>query len=167
MANDRYAFEPLGPNHDRSTFSCGETALDRYLQAYATQDRKRKLATVVVLHDRVEGSIVGFYTLSALQIEPTGLPESMAKRLPRRALPATLLGRLAVDRRYQRRGFGELLLLDALSRALRASDDVGSMAVVVDAKSDAARAFYERFGFRRFADDEHRLYIPMADLRQL
>jgi ribosomal protein S18 acetylase RimI-like enzyme len=78
-----------------------------------------------------------------------------------------LLGRLAVDQRHQGRGWGKVSLLDALRRGLQHRTQVAAMAVVVDAKDDAARVFYERYGFRRFLDNEYRLYLPMKTVEQL
>ncbi|MDO8672574.1 MAG: GNAT family N-acetyltransferase [Dehalococcoidia bacterium] len=83
------------------------------------------------------------------------------------AFPAVLLGRLAVDRRYQGQGFGAILLADALQRALKTSHEVAAMAVVVEAENDNARAFYELFGLLRVVDDEFRLYLPMKSINQL
>ena len=165
MASDPYRVEPLGEQHDRAGFSCGVDALDHYFRHQAGQDVRRKLAAVFVLHDTAAGAVVGYYTLSATSIEPSSLPPAIAKRLPRYAdLPAVLLGRLAVDTRYRGRGFGELLMTDALRRSLAQSDQIAAMAVVVDAKDETARRFYEKYGFRRFADDEHRLFISMSDI---
>jgi len=120
-----------------------------------------------VLVDTATGGIVGYYTLSTFSIVPTSLPQGMAKKLPTyEAFPAILLGRLAVDRRYRGQGFGEILLVDALRRSLESTRQVAAMAVIVDAKDDAARAFYERYGFMRVVDDEYRLFLPMATVGQ-
>jgi GNAT superfamily N-acetyltransferase len=78
-------------------------------------------------------------------------------------LPATLIGRLAVDQRYRGKGLGELLLLDALSRSLRSG--IGSVAVVVDAKDANASRFYEYFGFRPIVGVHGRLYQMMKDIQ--
>lgn len=165
MANDRYRREPLSDHHNRSDFSSGTESLDRYFREQAGQDVRRKLAAVFVLRDAEADRVVGYYTLSATSIAPPSLPPATTRRLPRyAALPAVLLGRLAVDARYRGQGFGRLLLFDALRHALADSERIAAMAVVVDAKDDAARSFYERFGFRRFVDDEFRLFLPMSDI---
>ena len=167
MAHERYRFEPLGSHHDRAAFSCGVEALDRYLHQQAGQDMRRHIAAVFVLNDAEASAIVGYYTLSATAVLATGLPPDVTKRLPRYPeLPAVLLGRLAIDIRYRGHRFGELLLIDALHRC-RAVEQIAAMAVVVDAKDDAARTFYERYGFRRFVDDEYRLFLPMATIVQM
>lgn len=168
MTDARYRFEPLDTRHDRSTFSCGVDALDRYFRQQAGQDRRRGLAVPYVLVDTTTGDVVGYYTLSTFSIIPTSLPDTMTRKLPRyEAYPAILLGRLAVDARYRGLGFGGLLLVNALSRSLAISQEIGASAVVVDAKDDSARSFYEHYGFMRFLDHDHRLFLPMATLEKL
>ncbi len=100
-------------------------------------------------------------------MQATALPADVAGRLPRYpTLPAILLGRLARDRRWRGQGVGELLLADALQRSLGISEQLGALFVIVDAKDDAARAFYERFGFRPFPDRPRGLFLPLTTLRQ-
>lgn len=163
-----YVTERLASHHDRRGFSSGSEALDRYFQYRAGQDWRRKLTVPYVLTDPENGLVVGYYTLSNSSVLPTNLPANVAGKLPHYdSFPAILIGRLAVDRRYRGRGFGGLLLLDALQRCLESSQITGVMAVIVDAKDGAARAFYERFGFHRFADHEYRLYLPTTEIPNL
>jgi GNAT superfamily N-acetyltransferase len=161
----RLRVESLGAHHDRNSFTSGAEALDRYLRVQAGQDARKNMAAtfVLVLED---DSIGGCYTLSSTAVKLSELPPQTAKRLPRYPLvPATLLGRLAVDRRQQRRGYGRYLLADALLRAVRS--EIPSFAVVVDAKDDAARSFYEREGFLSLPDRPLKLFRPMADIQRL
>ncbi|MDZ7958349.1 MAG: GNAT family N-acetyltransferase [Aulosira sp. DedQUE10] len=105
--------------------------------------------------------IAGYYTLAATSIQVEDLPTAMRRRLPRYPLvPATLLGRLAVDERYQGQGLGAFLLVDALRHSLMS--EIASMAVVVDAKDDQAQAFYEHHGFTPLPNQLRRLYLPMG-----
>jgi GNAT superfamily N-acetyltransferase len=118
---------------------------------------------VLVLPD---GGIGGYYTLSSTAVKLAELPENVARRLPRYPLvPATLLGRLAVDRRFQGRGYGRFLLANALLRVVRS--EFPSFAVVVDAKDDGARRFYERESFLPLLDEPMKLFRPVADLVKL
>ena len=118
---------------------------------------------VLVLPDR---TIAGYYTLSSTAVKLAELPAETTRRLPRYPLvPATLLGRLAVDQRFQGRGYGRFLLADALFRAVRS--EIASFAVIVDAKDDAARRFYERESFLSFPDQPMKLFRPMADIAEL
>ncbi len=114
--------EPLGSHHDRAAFSCGNEDLDRYFHRLASQDLKRKVAVPFVLIEPTASNIAGFYTLSALSVRVGEFPESITRKLPKYpVMPATLLGRLAVDRRYRAKGYGGLLIMDALRRSLRQS----------------------------------------------
>jgi GNAT superfamily N-acetyltransferase len=153
--------EPLRSQHDRASFGCGEPSLDAYLQRQASQDVRRRVAQVFVLTGDTPHAIAGYYTLSAASFDRGELPEAQAKRLPHYPVPAAILGRLAVDQRYQGRGHGETLLLDAVRRVLRASDAIAMHAVVVDAKSDEAARFYARYGFVSFATSPRRLVLPL------
>jgi len=154
--------------HDRSAFGCGEVSLDRYLHQQATQDIRRQLCAVYVLAERSSGRIGGYYTLSASSILPAQLPALTTKRLPRYdSYPATLIGRLAVDDAFQGMRFGSWLVNDALSRSVQISKRLGVHAMVVDALNDRAAAFYRRFGFSAFVEDERRLFITIADVRSL
>jgi GNAT superfamily N-acetyltransferase len=119
---------------DRSDFSSGNASVDRHLMGQDGQDLRRACATSLVLSPkRGASSILGYYTPSSYGIDVGELPAEVVKKLPRYPLiPATLLGRLAVDRRYQGQGVGEFLLMDALHRALVQSAEIGTAAVVVD-----------------------------------
>jgi predicted GNAT family N-acyltransferase len=112
-----------------------------------------------------ETSELIYYSLSAATVLLDAVPEEMAKRLGRQpSVPTTLIGRLAVSSGHQGHGLGARLLWDALNRSEQASRDIGSVAVIVDAKDENAVRFYERYGFRRFADPPMRLYIMMATI---
>ena len=167
MPEPRFRIELFGPHHDRSSFACGEEPLDRYFQRQAGQDVKRSLAGIFVLVDTETDRVTGFYTLSALSVEATDLPEDVVRKLPLHPLPATLIGRLAIDLNYQGQRLGKALLFDALQRAYQHRRQIGSIAVVVDAKHDRARAFYERHEFRRFPENAYRLFLTMKTIGSL
>jgi GNAT superfamily N-acetyltransferase len=161
-------FEPLGSEHDRAAFSCGVEALDRYLHQQADQDFRNRVAAPFVLRAADSPRIIGYYTLLAFTVELAELPENLTKRLPRYPrLPAVLIGRLAVDKRFAGQGWGKVLLLDALRRSLEQSEQIAAMAVVVDAKDDAARAFYQHYGFEQLGERPSRLFLPMKTVEQL
>jgi predicted GNAT family N-acyltransferase len=113
-----------------------------------------------------DGSVAGYYTLSATSVALVDLPPAIAKRLPRYpALPATLLGRLAVHQQRRGQGFGELLLFDAFSRTLRS--EIASHVLVVDAKDEVAQTFYERYRFLKLVSAGRRLFLPLAEIAML
>jgi GNAT superfamily N-acetyltransferase len=154
--------ELLGAQHDRSSFSCGISALDEYFQNQAGQDARRSVTRVYVAVDDFTGAIVGFYTLSATSIAWLDIPEHLARKLPRYPIPAALIGRLAVDRRFQRRNFGKYLLFNALDRIVTLAQQIALFAVVVDAKDGAAADFYARYGFQPLSNRGLRLLLPLA-----
>lgn len=151
--------EPLGSQHDRSGFSCGQPKLDDWFRRRAGQDEKRNVARVFVATDD-ELRVVGFYSLSSCTLALTDLPEEIAKKLPRYdAIPAGLIGRLARDVRARGQGVGELLLADAVHRILGAGRSVAVFTIVVDAKDERAADFYRDFGFRSFPNRPLRLFM--------
>lgn len=118
---------------------------------------------VLVLPD---GTIAGYYTLSSTSVQLSELPESTLRKLPKYPrVPATLLGRLAVDWRLQGKGYGRFPLADALYRAARS--EIAPFALIVEAFDDSARRFYERESFLPFPEQPLKLFRAMADIKQL
>lgn len=154
--------KPLDRMHDRRAFSCGTSALDRYLRQQAGQDVRRRIARVFVCMAEDNDTVLGFYTLSALSIDLRSLPESLGRRLPRHPIPCALIGRLAVDVSAQGSGVGRMLLADAIKRTLDASTTLAVHAIIVDAKDTAAKRFYVDFGFLPLQDDPMRLFLPLG-----
>lgn len=168
LQQTEFRVEALGKQHDRKGFSCGVEPLDRYLRVQAGQDARRRVAAPFVLCMGQSNAVLGYYTLSALSVDIGAWPEDVARKLPRYpAVPATLLGRLAVDTRLRGKGMGQHLLMDALRRAFEASRDVASVAVIVDAKNHDAEVFYRRYEFIPFADQPNRLFLPMGTIERL
>jgi ribosomal protein S18 acetylase RimI-like enzyme len=152
--------------HARDGFSCGIESLDAYLKSRARQDKEKYAAAVFVV---AQGpAVIGYYTLSAYTVNPGELPEELVRKLPRYPnLPATLIGRLAVDSRYQHQGFGEELLMDALKRARDSTSQVASLAVVVEAENERAAKWYGDYGFMQFPDHPDKLFLPMKAIQKL
>jgi ribosomal protein S18 acetylase RimI-like enzyme len=156
-----FRLEPLGEEHERSLFRCGEGALDRYFQTQATQDIRRRIANCFVAVEVATNHVAAYYTISAASIPLVDLPPDEIKRLPRYpTVPAVRIGRLAVDQRFQGRGLGAALLADAATRTLKA--DAAAFTLLVEAKNDQAVAFYQRFGFRVLASQPRTLFLPLA-----
>jgi len=164
-----FSISPLDKTHDRKSFSCGVDSLDNYFHKQAGQDSRKRIAVTYVLHDAPNtNKVAGYYTLSATAIELMALPKTVRKKLPSYpCLPATLIGRLAVDEVYKQRGLGELILIDAMKRAYRTSLEVASFAVVVDVINISAEKFYKKYGFLDLSIAEHRLFLPMKIISQL
>jgi ribosomal protein S18 acetylase RimI-like enzyme len=156
-----FRFETLGGGHDRTAFHCGDEALDGYFQTQVTQDIRRRITNCFVLVETATNKVAAYYTLSAASIPLVDLPPDEARRLPRYpTLPAVRIGRLAVDHRYQRRGLGELMLMNAVHRTLQ--DAAAAFALLVDAKNDQAAEFYQRYGFRLIAGKPRTMFLPLA-----
>lgn len=165
----RYNIELLDKKqHDIASFNCGTKELDIYLKEKAGQETEKKVTAVYVIHEIGTRKIAGFYTLSSYSIEPSTLPAEIIKKLPKYpTLPATLVGRLAVDKKLQGKKIGRYLLLDALDRSFRLSKEIGSVAVIVDAKNEKSRNFYEKYGFKQFHQHPLKLYLLIATLNNL
>lgn len=135
-----FRFEALAEKHDRGNFNCGEAALDRYFQTQVTPDIRRRITNCFVVVEAATGLVAAYYTLSAASIPLTELPPDEAKRLPRYpTIPAVRIGRLAMDRRFQRRGLAELMPMNAVHRTMQ--DAAAAFTVIVDAKRDSGREF--------------------------
>lgn len=160
--------ELLDKKHDRSSFDCGKALLNNYIKNQAGQDIKRKLSACFVLTDEETNSILGYYTLSNSSIPLNNFPEQIRRKLPQSytSIPATLLGRLAIDLQYQGKGIGKILLIDALKRSYEASQEVASFAVVVDPIDEEAEMFYERYDFIKLPDSG-KMFIATKTLKEL
>lgn len=156
---------PLGKQHDRKSFDCGEPSLNQYLHCYANQDTKRRVNQVFVASPPdAPRQVIGYYSPSAGSLDTADLPETLRRRLPRYPVPVVLLGRLAVVESQQGKGLGSILLADALQRVAQASQVMAVYAVVVDALNDRAAEFYQQFGFIPLPSQPLKLFLPMDSL---
>lgn len=154
--------------HQTKNFTCGIEELDDYLRQQVSQETKRKVTVVYIIRKTKSKEVLGYYTLSSNSLELTDLPESAIKKLPRyKSLPTILIGRFAIDIRYQGIGIGEKLLTNALVRSFELSEKVGCFAVIVDAKDENSSNFYEKHGFIKTKNNPLRLYIPMLTISYL
>ncbi len=165
--HNEFTIEPLAKKHDRADFSCGIEALDNYLKKQASQDVARHVAACFVATSDGK-TVAGFYTLSQYSVDLGELPEAVSKKLPKYSqVPATLLGRLAVSSHFRGKKLGEFILIDALDRSWQQSKQIASTAVIVDAKSEVARTFYEHFNFLSLPNTPNRLFLPMRTIEKL
>lgn len=160
--------ENLNSGHRKNEFSCGKDLLDNYLHKQAKQDIKRKLSACFIISDKESKLIKGYYTLANNSIPQDFIPKEFQNKLPKSysSIPTTLLGRLAVDNRFQAKGIGKLLLIDALKRCYEISKSIGSFAVVVDPLDDDAVKFYNRYGFIKLPDSG-KMFLPMNTIKIL
>lgn len=159
MSGAPFLLVPLDKRHDRAAFRSDSEPLNRYLREQATQDiRRRVAACFVALAD--ESRIAGYYTLASASLLLTNLPASTNKKLPRYpTVPAIRMGRLAVDQAFKGQGLGGALLADALDRATRS--EIAAFAMMVDAKNEAAAAFYRHHGFIALPDSPLSFFLPL------
>jgi GNAT superfamily N-acetyltransferase len=151
---------PLTGRHDRQGFDCSRQELNDWLRQVARQHQDKGLSKTFVAVREIEPTrICGYYALTLAELENRHLPDAWRKKLPRR-IPGVRLGRLAVDRQYQGKGLGELLLIDALTRARRIYTEAGGIGLFVDALDAQTAGYYRRFGFEAAPDNPLLLFLP-------
>ena len=156
--------EPLAPEHELNHFESGVASLDEWLKSKAgSNEAEGASRTFVVCTDR---RVVGYYSLAASSILRAAAWGKVRRNMPD-PVPALLLGRLAVDRAWQRRGLGADLLSDAVLRAIAAAGSVGVRAILVHAVSEEAKAFYEKHGFRPSPLEPMTLMITLDEAQRM
>jgi len=157
--------EAISEFHDLSRFDCGaHESLNEWLKRFALSNQRNESARTYVVHRN--GSVVGYYSISAGSVSVEESPTWVAKGLARHPIPVILLARLAVDKNEKGTGLGKALLKDALARVAQAADIVGARAVLVHAIDEQARKFYEHFNFEPSPTHELWLMLLMKDLRR-
>lgn len=165
MATKKWAIQKLDRSHIVEAFDCGYADLNRYISRFALNNQSAGSAqTYVAITD---GKVFGYYSLAVGAVAHSQAPTRMVKGLARHPVPVMLLARLAVDSATKGKGLGAALLHDALARTLQAADIAGIRAVIVHAKDDNARHFYEHFDFDPSPTDPYHLYLLIKDLRKL
>jgi GNAT superfamily N-acetyltransferase len=156
--------EKLRRGHDVEAFDCGKEALNRYVIRYALQNQQMGAAqSYVGVSDA--GDLVGYYTLVFGQVVYADAPERLQKGAAAHPVPLMVLARLAVATRWAGQGIGPGLLKDAMLRTLQAAEIAGLRALVVHAKDDEARSFYEHFDFIASPSDPMHLFVLLKDVR--
>lgn len=160
------AVEKLSADHDIDLFDCGKEPLNRFLQRHALTNQAANAArTYVVCGDG--NRVVGYYSLAVGAVEHSSAPGRVTRGLARHPVPVMLLARLAIERTVQRSGLGKALLRDALLRTVQAAEIAGIRALLVHAKDDEARTWYERFDFEPSPTDPYHLFLLMKDIKAL
>jgi GNAT superfamily N-acetyltransferase len=157
--------EKLRRDHAVDAFDCGREELNRFLIRFALPNQQAGASQTYL--GLAGEEVIGFYTLVVGQVSYEGAPERLTKGLARHPVPIMLLARLAVSTAWQSRGVGGGLLKDAMRRTLQAADIAGIRAFAVHAKDEAARGYYERFGFIPSPTDPFHLFVLVKDLRRI
>jgi ribosomal protein S18 acetylase RimI-like enzyme len=157
--------ELLNKSHNREQFDCGVEVLNQFLKTTARQHIQKGISRTFVLSDEDNPRIIiGFFTLTICEIRSEKLPSEIAKKYPSQ-VPGVKLARLAVDRQWQRQGIGEILMVEAMQRALIVADTAGGIGLFVDAKDEAAQSYYARYGFITLADNPLEMFLPLSLLK--
>ncbi len=163
-AKSRWLIQKLDRRHVVDSFNCGDAALNRHLARFALNNQTAGSAqTYVAIADE---RVVGYYSLAVGAVAHADAPSRVTKGLARHPVPVMLLARLAVNNAVKGKGLGAALLHDALARTLQAADIAGIRAVIVHAKDDDARHFYEHFDFDPSPTDPYHLYLLIKDIRK-
>jgi GNAT superfamily N-acetyltransferase len=162
---DKPYIEKLSAEHNVKSFNCGKPNLNKFLTAYALQNQRSDSSTtyVAILH----GIVIGYYSLTVASVAHQDAPSRIVKGLPRYPIPVALLARLAVDKDMQGKGIGKGLLKDCLKRINTAADILGIRALLVHAKDDEAREWYEQFDFESSPTDRLHLFLMLKDIRKI
>jgi ribosomal protein S18 acetylase RimI-like enzyme len=159
--------EKLESSHLRDEFNCGDPGLNDFIRQYAGQNAKKRFSTTYVAVKKDTIHVLAYYSISVGSIVCEALPDQERRGLPSYPVPVAKLSRLAVDQSVQHRGLGRILLIDALEKILSIADEIEVFAVEVDALNEAAKRFYQRFGFQTLKDDALHLYLPMKTVAVL
>ena len=155
----------LAPADSTEGFDCRQPSLNQFLQRYALVNQKANSAQTYVCC--LGGEVVGFYSLAVGSVDPENAPARVMKGLARHPVPVMILARLAVDRDHQGKGLGQALLKDALLRTAQAADIAGIRCLLVHAKDEAARQWYESWEFEPSPTDPYHLFLMLKDLKTL
>jgi GNAT superfamily N-acetyltransferase len=157
------AIEKLRKDHEVDDFDCGKEVLNRFLRQHAWANQQANAAQTYVLADGKK--VVGYYSLAAGSVTHDVAPRRLTAGQTRHAISVVLLARLAVDKTLLKQGIGAALLEDALIRVSNAADIVGARALLVHAKDEEAKSFYEHFNFEPSPSDPLHLFLLMKDIR--
>jgi GNAT superfamily N-acetyltransferase len=163
--NEERRIEKLRREHVLDAFDCGQPDLNAWLVKYALQNQSASAAQTYV--GLINNEVLGFYSLAVGQVEYSDAPERLRKGLAKHPVPVMLLARLAVHKDCQGKGVGRGLLRDAVLRTLQASEIAGIRALVVHAKDDAAKRYYEQFDFVSSPTDPLHMFVLIKDLRKV
>ena len=159
--------ELLAKSHDQDGFDCGSEPLNLFLKQTARQHAERGISRTFVLVEEGEAvpkPILGFFSLNICQLKSESLTAEAARRLPR-DVSGIRLGRLAVAKMCQRQGAGKALLVAAMEKSLEIFNSAGGIGLFVDAKDQAAKRYYEQFGFVPMPSNELELFLPMKTIQ--
>lgn len=156
--------EVLSKIHNRTEFDCGNTELNYYLHKIARQHITKGISkTFVLINTANPTKIIAYMSLVVCEIYATNIPHHWKDKFPKK-IPAAKLARLAVLEKEQRKGYGELLVIDAMKKTLNVSNSIGVAGLFVDAKHETAKVYYNQFGFLSLPNQLDNLFLPLSSL---
>jgi predicted GNAT family N-acyltransferase len=159
--------EVLSKTHNRNIFDCGDTELNYYLQKIARQHITKGISkTFVLVNVETPTEIIAYMTLAVCEIHTDKIPHNWKKKYPNK-IPAAKLARLAVSENQQRKGYGELLVIDAIQKTLNVSNSLGIAGLFVDAKHEQAKKYYNQFSFISLPEQLDNLFLPLQTLTKI
>lgn len=157
--------EQLGAHHPLEGFSCGESSIDDWCSQGGRQSHASRLCRIWVSADDA-GAVAGFYTLSNHTVSGIELPGKDSGATGQ--VPTTLLGKLALRQNLRGSGYGSLLLLDAMERAVVGSDYSSSRLIVLDAANEKVMKWYRKNSFKSFSElSPLRMYMKMSTAEKI
>jgi GNAT superfamily N-acetyltransferase len=161
-----FRFERLRREHPRKAFRSGQEKVDDWLKSKALQQQEKHLSVTKVLLDEA-GAIAGYYTLATGEVNFSGLPTEVTKRLPHRKLPVAILAWLGVSQDRQGQGLGRLLMARALRDCYEAGKTFAFIAVILDCIDDVAKSFYQRWNFEEMPGRPYQLFLSAERLETM
>lgn len=155
----------LEKTSNKQEFDCGIEELIEYIKKYARQSQDRGLATTFTIISQIDKKVIGYYSLTLSKIEKEELSLEKQKGLPNCEIGVILLGKLARTLSEKGSGLGEKLILDAMHRVYKISEEIGIYGLIVDAINEKAKIFYKKYGFIELPDQLMRLMIDKKTLK--
>ncbi len=154
--------ELLNAKHELAHFNCGENALDDWLKKRALASHAGGGARTYVIQEHQR--VLGYHCLASGSVASNETPSAKLRRNMPDPIPMIVLGRLAVDGPYQKKGLGALLLRDAIFRAITAAKIIGIKGMFVHALTQEAKNFYQKWGFQESPSNPMLLMISLKEL---
>lgn len=146
-----------------SKFDCGKLALNSWFEQKARSNEVRGGSRTYVLLS-ADGEVAGFYCISNYCLVHEGTKAAIRRNMPN-PIPAVLLGRLAVAKKYQGLGIGRALLRHALENFLKVAEITGAALFITEPIDEDASAFYLHCGFQEVGKDLPFFAIKLSQVK--
>jgi GNAT superfamily N-acetyltransferase len=165
VASNSLYIAKLSKSHNLKNFDCGNSDLNNFLIKHALKNQQSDSSTTYIAC--LENDVIGYYTLTVASVIHENAPPRISKGLPKYPIPVALLARLAVSKKFQKKSIGRGLLKNCLIRVNQAADLIGIRALLVHAKDEKARGWYQQFDFEPSPTDPLHLFLMLKDIRAI